>query len=190
MAFPTGELATLTAGFYPLGDETQRVDVFDPAGNRIGDRVTVATVRLADQPPAGDMAVQAPAARWQDGIVLNEARLLTDTAGLPVGIALDWQAAEPIQRDYTVFAQVLDAQDNILAQVDAQPHGGNWPTSTWRRGERVADEVRWQEAAGAMNTWRRVIVGLYDAGGVRLPVQEPAGSADAVTIATREENIP
>ena len=93
--------------------------------------------------------------------------------GLLVGIALTWAPTATIQSDYTVFVQVLDAGSNILAQVDSQPQGGSYPTSTWRLGDVITDTITWPGEAGT-GGWARVIVGLYGADGKRLPLQDGA----------------
>jgi hypothetical protein len=41
--------------------------------------------------------------------------------------------------DYTVFIHVLDAQDQIIAQLDRPPGGGTSPTSGWQPGQILYD---------------------------------------------------
>lgn len=52
-----------------------------------------------------------------------------------------WQALEPIAESYTIFVHALDDSDALLAQQDALPQGGAYPTSIWAVGEVVADEA-------------------------------------------------
>ena len=160
-------LATLSAGFYPIADPDTRAAVYDSSGQEIGDRLVLASLRLhsSSTPPAAPPA--APAAAWEGGIVLAAAQVGYDAGGLPAQVELTWQPQAAIQGDYTVFVQVLDGADNILAQVDSQPQGGAWPTSTWRAGDVIPDTLAWPEDVAG---WDRVILGLYGADGVRLPL--------------------
>lgn len=54
-------------------------------------------------------------------------------------ITLYWRALKEAEADYTAFVHVLDANGQIIAQRDAQPQNGGYPTSLWAKGEYVAD---------------------------------------------------
>src|SRR4030042_2874220 len=43
--------------------------------------------------------------------------------------------------DYTVFAHLIDAEGQVVAQYDGQPLGGFYPTSFWDVGDVVLDEL-------------------------------------------------
>lgn len=178
-------LATLSIGFYPIGDVSDRQQVYDPAGNTLGDRLVLAQVRIAEptvlSTTASSIEAAQPVATWRNGIKLSEALVEYAADGAPQGIVLDWVSDTTLHVDYTVFVQVLDAENRILAQVDRQPQQGEAPTSTWRAGDRVHDALSWDDDT---RTWVRIIVGLYDAQGVRLEVVEPALLPDAVEVAT------
>ncbi|MBW7885310.1 MAG: hypothetical protein H3C34_22300, partial [Caldilineaceae bacterium] len=178
----TDTMAHLSLGFYPVDDPTQRQTVYAPAGNLIGDRIELAQVRLASEPPAGLLASGSPLAVWSNGIQLEAAQLLTDAQGRPAGVDLVWGTDAAVHEDYTVFVQVQDAQNRVLAQMDAWPRQGRWPTSTWRAGERVEDTLHW---TGDTTNWARVIAGLYDREQRRLPVSAPAHAEQIVEIAAR-----
>ncbi len=51
-----------------------------------------------------------------------------------------WSALAPLSTDYTVFIHLRDAQGATAAQEDAQPLGGDYPTSRWRPDEVVIDQ--------------------------------------------------
>ena len=176
-------LATLSMGFYPIADSSTRVEVYDANGQPIGDRLVLAQLRLHKQTAVQQPGGSSPAGTWQNGIVLDKAELATDAQGLPAGIALTWAPTATIQSDYTVFVQVLDAGSNILAQVDSQPQGGSYPTSTWRAGDVITDTVTWPGEAGTSG-WARVILGLYGAGGKRLPLQNGSDYLEVAHSAT------
>ena len=59
--------------------------------------------------------------------------------GETVTLDLVWRALAPIERDYTISAQLLDDQGQLVAQSDSQPANGRAPTSTWRTSEHVVD---------------------------------------------------
>jgi hypothetical protein len=44
-------------------------------------------------------------------------------------ITLYWQALKPIEKDYSTFVHLLDANDIVVAQRDMYPGQGLWPTS-------------------------------------------------------------
>jgi len=84
-----------------------------------------------------------------------------------------WQAEVVPMGDYTVFVHLLDAQDNVAAQFDGPPAGGQYPTSLWDPGEIIVDE----RAIGGLSSGRYTLqVGLYRPDtGERLPA---AGVSD------------
>jgi uncharacterized membrane protein len=95
-------------------------------------------------------------------------------------LQLYWQAQEPLDTSYTVFAQLLDRDGRVRAQVDAVPQGGGYPTIWWLPAQVVADPLTLQLPAGmALDLTGtkenaaafHLIVGLYDpATGIRLVV--------------------
>ncbi len=147
-------------------------------GNLVGDRLVLGPVYVAPAVYAPVPAPTAPVAAWVNGITLAQADLEMD-AGAPQGLALTWWSEATLHTPYTLFVQVLDANDQILAQVDT---AGDRPTSTWRAGDLIEQELSWTAAEGAdLTTWQRVIVGWYGADGVRLPLVE---GGDFVVVAT------
>jgi hypothetical protein len=58
-------------------------------------------------------------------------------AGQPLSIRLYWRALAEMDEDYTAFVHLIDRSTGALvAQSDAMPGGGTWPTSLW-----VVDQV-------------------------------------------------
>jgi hypothetical protein len=178
-------LATLSAGFYPIRDVDARQRVSTPDGQSLGDRLVLAQVRIADSAPAAADDGSTPLASWDAGIDLRTAVVAYDADGAPRGVKVEWDATATLSTDYTVFVQVLDGENRILAQVDSAPQQGQAPTATWRAGDRIADAVAW---AGDTGAWARIIVGLYDGQGIRLPVRAPVALPDSVEIATADNN--
>ncbi len=59
-------------------------------------------------------------------------------AGDTLTVDLDWQATHPIGESYIVFLHVTDATGNIVAQQDALPFEGVFPTWAWPLGAKVS----------------------------------------------------
>ncbi|MCB8928257.1 MAG: DUF2723 domain-containing protein [Ardenticatenaceae bacterium] len=76
-------------------------------------------------------------------------------------LTLTWQALAPLAEDYTVFVQVLDANDQIVGQIDSWPVQGTYPTSQWTPGETVVDRHQVQLAGELPPGPYRVQVGFY-----------------------------
>jgi len=65
----------------------------------------------------------------------------TLTRGETVVLLLYWKATAPIEKDYTVFAHLVNAPGETVAGSDNQPRGGKKPTSSWQVGETIVDWV-------------------------------------------------
>jgi hypothetical protein len=98
------------------------------------------------------------------------------TDGQQVALTLYWQAIAAPQGDYTVFVHLArPADDKIVAQYDAMPLGGRYPTSWWAAGEVISETVTLNLADVQPGTYR-LAVGLYDARSVtRLAAAGPDG---------------
>lgn len=120
------------------------------------------------------------ATNFDDKIALLEIAV-KDKYLLPGGklpVTLLWQGLAPLDEDYTVFLQVLDAQDRLVGQVDAWPQQGTFPTSQWAPGEQVRDPYEIQLAADLPPGDYRLQAGLYLLGTLqRLPVLDEVGRA-------------
>jgi 4-amino-4-deoxy-L-arabinose transferase-like glycosyltransferase len=89
-------------------------------------------------------------------------------------LTLYWQALAPISEPYTVFTHLLDAGDQIQAQMDSEPQGGSLPTDRWEPGQIVPDNYALTVAAGATPGPHVLEVGMYRLGTLeRLPVRDP-----------------
>lgn len=162
---PREGLARLTYGYYPAGN---------PA---TGEELLIAGIRLHPS-PLGEQLPE-PLASWGNGIRLYNAEVVEDAAGIPTHIELAWGTVVPLQSDYTVSVQWLNAEGKLLAQVDQEPESGQYPSSTWQPGRLVRDAYTLLGDAAA---WRRVIVLFYGRDGTRLRL--PSG-ADYWVLAKR-----
>ncbi|MCX7680870.1 MAG: hypothetical protein N2508_02695 [Anaerolineae bacterium] len=89
-------------------------------------------------------------------------------------LTLWWQALQDPVGDYTVFVHLFDpATEAIVAQHDAMPRSGAYPTSWWQAGEVVSETVKLPLSGVPPGTYR-LAVGLYTPEG-RLPALDPGG---------------
>ncbi|MCL4393577.1 MAG: glycosyltransferase family 39 protein [Chloroflexi bacterium] len=100
-----------------------------------------------------------------------------------IRLVLYWHALETSNTSYTVFVHVLDSSQVIRAQQDHVPGDGAFPTTSWVKGEYLADLYQLQIPADAAPGGYIVEIGMYDAKtGIRLPVQP--GGGDSVLLPT------
>lgn len=94
-------------------------------------------------------------------------------AGDILPLTLFWEALEPLEERYKVFIHLLDAQDHIVGQRDAEPGGGAKITTAWQKGEIIADNYGVLILPGTPPGQYRVEVGIYSLlSGERLPTKE------------------
>jgi hypothetical protein len=94
-----------------------------------------------------------------------------------IRILLHWQASRPMNADYKFLVHLVDAETGrLVAQADVMPHGWTYPTSQWRAGEVVSDEVLLSVEDVPPGDYR-LLVGVYSPeSGERLPI--PDGLSD------------
>jgi hypothetical protein len=128
-----------------------RVELAGSSGSPVGSSVVIQP--LVVPPPASPNVQLTPAgARFGDQIEL------TGFSAMPAGgITLRWQALRQPDRDYSVFVHAFDPSGKLIAQADAEPDAGRFPTSLWLPGETVLDEHKLALPPGQY----RVEVGLY-----------------------------
>ena len=95
-----------------------------------------------------------------------------------VSLTLYWEARREVGRDYTVFTHLIDSDDQMWAQKDNPPRGGNYPTSFWDQGELIRDDYDLPLPSDTPLGEYVVEIGLYlPPTGERLPVLDYAGQA-------------
>ncbi len=119
----------------------------------------------------------APLARFGASIELVD--LAIEAKGRTWDVRLLWRAQERPDEAYTAFVYVCDdrcAGDRLMAQDDAQPGDGYYPTHLWHPGDVVVDAHTLELPAGEL-TAPKIAVGLYAWPTLeRLPVTTPSGS--------------
>lgn len=168
------------------------------------DRADVPWVDANGQPVEGTVRIgplkvnpgepQAPSVRSDatyDGLLrLTGADVVRPGEGQErgLGVTLHWQALQTVGRDYVVSVQVLGPDGALLAQHDAPPADGGYPTSAWEEGETVLDTHLVALPADAAPAEYGIYVIVYAADThERLPVTIASGaSGDALPLTTTQ----
>jgi hypothetical protein len=121
----------------------------------------------------------ANATNYEDKIALLSLEL-SDTelrSGGQLPLTFQWQSLAALDKNYTVFIQVLNDQDQIVGQVDAWPLQGTLPTSQWEPGQTITDPYLVQLDSDLPSGTYRLLIGWYLlADGRRLLVLNDNGS--------------
>ncbi len=78
-------------------------------------------------------------------------------------LTLHWHAREKMNKPYTVFVHLLDANGKVVAQKDAQPANGARPTTGWVAGEYITDAYDLALPANSAPGKYQIEIGWYDA---------------------------
>jgi 4-amino-4-deoxy-L-arabinose transferase-like glycosyltransferase len=161
------------------GMASGRLPVYAADGRWLGDQLTVGLFYLADA-DGRDPRTAATACRGRFGDAIDLLGFSTLPCAEGAGdicIRLHWRSVETVERDYTAFLQLLDAQNRRVAGYDAQPLDGLYPTSRWQPGEVIISDFALSVPASLPSTTYRLVTGFYDlASGQRLPVTAVDGA--------------
>lgn len=153
------------------GPHTWRVTLLDsnaapPEQAELGTVQVIAPQRVFDA-PAVSHRLEARLGEWVELTGFDAPGRIQ--AGQALSVTLVWRALGESDVDYKTFVHLLDAGGQLAAQSDAVPAGWTRPTSGWQSGEFVTD-------VHALNLERvlppgeyRLIAGMYNADGRRLP---------------------
>lgn len=111
-------------------------------------------------PPPTTAPSTAPLARLDHGLQLLAYRLRPTADGFV--LELDWTTTAVVPARYQVFAHLHDAEGRPMAQADAPPRRGYWPTDRWRPGEVVTSEHRFTLPTTLRPGAHTLRVGMYD----------------------------
>jgi hypothetical protein len=131
------------------------------AGEPIG-KATWGPALSDPQFDASDLSAVVPVATF--GSALQLVHFSADRQAHPgeaITLHMVWQATEPLNEDLTVFAHVLDANHQLVAQMDAPPLGDAYPTSRWQPGEGVATRLTLTLPAGFPTGDYQLALGVY-----------------------------
>ena len=110
--------------------------------------------------------------------------------GAPLNLTLFWKAVAPVEIDFTVFVQMVDDQNKIMAQKDSKPQHGFYGTIHWRPGETIIDShtipLGLEISPGAYD----LVIGFYEVeSGLRLQILDEAGQFKSDHIRISDINI-
>ncbi len=172
------------------GGYTLRVGLFN--NNRpTGDSFSLGTVEVTAPPHRYNLPAEAAAPAGSAHLSGESGQTVTLSgysyrlADNGLDLQLYWQTDAPLTTRYKVFAQLLAADNSLLAQSDSFPAAGERPATGWLPGEIIADPHRLNFAFDPSPGQYRLIAGLYNPlNGQRLPILNPAGQpvADAIFI--------
>ncbi len=167
----------------PRFDGRLRVSVTGAGGQSLDqvvfDQIPVRSTSL----PASAIALPGVNLGDQISLLGYQVSATSVAPGQAMDVTLYWRAETPINFDYTVFVQLLDADGSIYGQHDTQPANGLLTTSQWTVGEVVADPHRFSVAPDAPPGDYRLMVGMYrwDTG-ERLSVADDTTGQNAVML--------
>jgi hypothetical protein len=169
---------TLAAGRYEL--VVQLHTGSDPAG----DSFSLGQVEVTAPPHQFELptTVTQPVgpAQLEQSVLLAGYHLQPAADSLQV--TLYWQTEAPLTGRYRVFAQLLTADNQVMAQSDRFPAEDQRPTTGWLPNEIITDPHRLVFAGSPPPGSYRLIAGLYNPlTGQRLPLHNAPG--DAIVVA-------
>jgi hypothetical protein len=152
----------LDVGLYEF-PSLDRLQPFDGA-HRALPSPNVASFRVFAPAPAPSGTATPAALTYANTIELAGYRL--DSAEVPAGGSLSgglyWRATGQPDRDYTIFVHLAQSGSPPVAQADAQPQFGAFPTALWRRGDEVYHGFALDMKPDTPPGEYSLLVGLYD----------------------------
>lgn len=83
--------------------------------------------------------------------------------GKALVVILNWRATAQLDKDYTVFAHLIDAKGERIAEYNSQPNKGKSPTTEWIPGRLIVDAIVLPIPADAPRGENyRLEIGMYD----------------------------
>jgi hypothetical protein len=76
-------------------------------------------------------------------------------------VTLRWQAVALLEEDFVVFVHLSDEKGALVAQRDAEPADGRFPTSAWPEGGTFGYSVPLRLPADLSPGDYRLLVGMY-----------------------------
>ncbi len=82
-------------------------------------------------------------ARFDAPIVLAQYEVPSNRLerGKALVVILNWRADAQLEKDYTVFAHLVDHKGALIAQADSQPGNGKMPTTEWAPHRTFVDAI-------------------------------------------------
>ena len=155
------------------GQARLQIGLVAESGRPLDGRVTLTSLEIEPT----ERVFTAPETQYPSGANFGDLVTLVgadlDTATVEPGgtlhLTLYWQARTGMEKSYTVFTHLLDADSRVWAQHDGIPVSGARPTTGWVPGEIIRDEYQLAVDPRAPPGDYVIEVGLYDAGDPALP---------------------
>jgi len=153
---------------------TIQVGLYLPGGQRLTTSEGAEAVRLAQMQLAPRIGEVPNPFDINFG---NQARLIgyslnqrSVRPGDTIRLVLYWEAIEPMETNYSVFAHIAGAENQVWARDEGWPVQGNAPTSTWKP-DQIVEDVRYLTIDMTMpDGLYDIEVGMYDPDVKRLPI--------------------
>ena len=103
--------------------------------------------------------------RLEEGISLDRVEVASNQVkrGDAIVLFLYWFAANKIDKDYSVFAHLVDANGKMVSGYDSQPARGNRPTHAWTPQQTELDAIVLPVDPGTpTGRGYRLEIGMYD----------------------------
>ena len=122
-----------------LVDDVRRIYALNPAPMATA---PITRIKIPVTPPSAEelRAAKSIQAKVGDNFMLASYALQTDRVAGKVHLTLYWQGMKKSDENYTAFVHLLDASGQVVAQKDAEPLDGKYPTSIWDTGEIIKEE--------------------------------------------------
>lgn len=102
------------------------------------------------------------------------------TPGSQIRVKLVWRSIGTTPDDWTIFLHLVDNEGTVIAQADAPPLYGDYPTSLWREPCRFFDNRVLDIPAQADSGTYEVLIGLYNADAPSFPRVPVVGGGTSV----------
>jgi hypothetical protein len=173
----TGAYSLIAGAYYR--QDLMRLPVIDGLGRQAGSQLDLGLVKVhgPSAPPAPPTTRSSPTT-FADEVTLigSETAPAVIHPGEKVKTTLYWAARGRPTADYTVFVHLLDAQQHQVANADAPPRAGRYPTTVWDAGEVIADVHELTIDPSAPPGDYSIEIGMYlPRSGKRLPIVDVVG---------------
>ncbi len=149
-----------------------------PDGASAGDTVVFGRLRVGAREAAFEAPAVPLATFWRRRGLADQRLSPALAAGETVAVTFYWQALAPLGQDYTVFVHLVGPNGNTVAQADAPPANGAFPTDLWQAADQIVDVHELAVPADAPAGAYTLCVGFYRPDtGERLPATDGAGVA-------------
>jgi hypothetical protein len=111
-------------------------------------------------------------------------------AGDELSITLFWENSAPADNYWSVFAHLVSAEGDLVAQHDKIPYEGLYPPDRWWPGQVVDDDFRIEVPSDTSPGVYLISIGMYDhLTGERLALFTPDGRPIADNQITLQQQI-